>query len=167
MNPSVHPDVREALTREVEHRSIKTGKKISLATLKANKFYDRETSDACDKNWVHIAEYRDAWREFVVKPAKFHYNYRGPDEQVEDKIRPATPKKPSAEQQRANDWDEWLLTKQPLDEEATRKLARKDEAGKKEKAQREHDRDTKKRKQDAYARPTCALLHLSTLTGQT
>ena len=30
MNPSVHPDVREALTREVEHRSIKTGKKISL-----------------------------------------------------------------------------------------------------------------------------------------
>ena len=25
MNPSVHPDVREALTREVEHRSIKTG----------------------------------------------------------------------------------------------------------------------------------------------
>jgi hypothetical protein len=74
MNPNVHPDVREALTREVEHRSIKTGKKISLATLKANKFYDRETSDACDKNWVHIAEHRDAWREFVVKAAKFHYS---------------------------------------------------------------------------------------------
>ena len=55
--------------------------------------------------------------------------------------------------------------------EATRKLARKDEAEKKEKAQREHDREqkriTKKRKQDAYARPACALLHLSTLTGQT
>jgi hypothetical protein len=33
MNPSVHPDVREALTKEVERRSIKTGKKISLATL--------------------------------------------------------------------------------------------------------------------------------------
>jgi hypothetical protein len=31
MNPSVHPDVGEALTKEVEHRSIKTGKKISLA----------------------------------------------------------------------------------------------------------------------------------------
>jgi hypothetical protein len=50
-------------------------------------------------------------------------------------------------------------------------LARKDEAEKKEKAQREYDREqkriTKKRKQDAYARPTCALLHLSTLTGQT
>ena len=49
MNPSVHPDVREALTREVEHRSIKTGKKISLATLKANKFYDRAPTDACEK----------------------------------------------------------------------------------------------------------------------
>jgi hypothetical protein len=34
--------------------------------------------------------------------------------------------------ERANDWDEWLLTKPPLDEEATRKLARKDEAEKKE-----------------------------------
>jgi hypothetical protein len=41
MNPSVHPDVREALTKEVEHRSIKTGKKISLATLKADKSYNR------------------------------------------------------------------------------------------------------------------------------
>jgi hypothetical protein len=89
MNPSVHPDVREALTKKVEHRSIKTGKKISLAMLKADNFYD--------------------------------YNYRDPDEQVEYKTRPATPKKPSAEQRRANDWDEWLLTKQPLDEEATRK----------------------------------------------
>jgi hypothetical protein len=29
MNPSIHPDVREALTKEVERRSIKTGKKIS------------------------------------------------------------------------------------------------------------------------------------------
>jgi hypothetical protein len=118
MNPSVHPDVREALTREVEHRSIKTGKKISLATLKAKKFYDRAPTDACDENWVHIAEHRDAWREFVVKPAKFHYNYRDPDEQVEYKIRPATPEKPSAERQRANDWDEWLLTKQPLNDVA-------------------------------------------------
>ena len=141
MNPSVQPDVREALTKEVEHRSIKTGKKISLATLKANKYYDRKsaTIDACDENWVHIAEHRDFWRECVVKAAKFHYNYRDPDEQVEYKIRPATPEKPSAEQQRANDWDEWLLTEQPLDEEATRKLARNDEAGKKEeKGQREH-----------------------------
>ena len=171
MNPSVHPDVREALTREVEHRSIKTGKKISLATLKANKFYDRAPNNACDENWVHIAEHRDFWRECVVKAAKFHYNYRDPDEQVEYKIRPATPEKPSAEQQRANDWDEWLLTEQPLDEEATRKLARKDEAEKKEKAQREYDREqnriTKKRKQDAHARSTCTLLHLPTLTGQT
>jgi hypothetical protein len=41
MNPSVHPDVRGALTKEVERRSIKTGKKISLATLKADKFYNR------------------------------------------------------------------------------------------------------------------------------
>jgi hypothetical protein len=49
-----------------------------------------------------------------TNPVKFQYNYRDPDEQVEYKIRPATPKKPSAEQQRANDWDEWLLT----DEEA-------------------------------------------------
>ena len=171
MNPSVHPDVREALTKEVEHRSIKTGKKISLATLKANKFYDRAPNNACDENWVHIAEHRDFWRECVVKAAKFHYNYRDPDEQVEYKIRPATPEKPSAEQQRANDWDEWLLTEQPLDEEATRKLARKDEAEKKEKAQREYDREqiriTKKRKQDAHARSTCTLLHLPTLTGQT
>jgi hypothetical protein len=120
MNPSVHPDVREALTREVEHRSIKTGKKISLATLKSNKFYDHETIDACDENWVHIAEHRDFWRECVVKAAMFHHNYRDPDEQVEYKTRPATPEKPSSERQRANDWDEWLLTKQPLDEEATR-----------------------------------------------
>jgi hypothetical protein len=96
MNPSVHPDVREALTREVERRSIKTGKKISFATLKADKFYDRETIEACDKNWVHIAEHRDFWRECVVKAAKFHYNYRDPDEQVEYKIRPATPEKISA-----------------------------------------------------------------------
>jgi hypothetical protein len=43
MNPSVHPDVREALTKEVERRSTKTGKKISFATLKADKFYDRAT----------------------------------------------------------------------------------------------------------------------------
>ncbi|GMI31592.1 hypothetical protein TeGR_g15229 [Tetraparma gracilis] len=63
MNPSVHPDVREALTKEVEHRSIKTGKKISFATLKADKFYNRAPIDACDKNWVHIAEHRDFWRE--------------------------------------------------------------------------------------------------------
>ena len=76
MNPSVHPDVREALTKEVERRSIKTGKKISLATLKADKFYDRAPIDACDKNWVHIAEHREFWRECVVKAAKFHYNYR-------------------------------------------------------------------------------------------
>jgi hypothetical protein len=69
MNPSVHPDVREALTKEVEHRSIKTGKKISLATLKADKFYDRAPTNACDENWVHIAEHRDFWRECV------HYNY--------------------------------------------------------------------------------------------
>jgi hypothetical protein len=77
MNPSVHPDVREALAKEVEHRSTKSGKKISLATLKADKFYDRETSDACDENLVHI------WREFVVKAAKFPFHYRDPDEQVE------------------------------------------------------------------------------------
>ena len=86
-------------------------------------------------------------------------------------IRAATPEKPSTERQRGNDWNEWLLAKQPLDEEATRMLARKDEAEKKEKAQREYDREqnriTKKQKQDAYARSTCALLHLSTLTGQT
>jgi hypothetical protein len=92
MNPSVHPDVREALTREVEHRSIKTGKKISLATLKAERVYNRVAAsiDACDNNWVHIVEHRDAWRECVVKPAKFHYNYRDPDEQIEYKTRPAT-----------------------------------------------------------------------------
>jgi hypothetical protein len=90
MNPSVHPDVREALTKEVERRSIKTGKKISFATLKADKFYDRASIDTCDKNWVHIAEHRDFWRECVVKPAKFHYDYRDPDEQVEYKTRPAT-----------------------------------------------------------------------------
>jgi hypothetical protein len=50
----------------------------------------------------------------VVKAAKFHYDYRDPDEQAEYKTRPATPEKPSTERQRANDWDEWLLT----DEEA-------------------------------------------------
>ena len=63
MNLSVHPDVREALTKEVERRSIKTGKKISLDSLKADELYDRETIDACDKNWVHIAEHWDIWRE--------------------------------------------------------------------------------------------------------
>ena len=107
----------------------------------------------------------------MVKAAKFHHNYRDPEEQVEYKTRPATPEKPSAEQQRANDCDQWLLTKQPPDEEATRMLARNDEAEKKEKAQREYDREqnriTKKRKQDAHARSTCTLLHLPTLTGQT
>jgi hypothetical protein len=102
MNPSVHPDVREALTREVEHRSIKTGKKISLADLKADKFYNRASSiDACETNWVHIAEHRDFWREGVVKAAKFHHNYRDLDEQVE--YNTATPQKISAEQQRANE----------------------------------------------------------------
>jgi hypothetical protein len=65
MNPSVHLDVREALTKEVERRSIKTGKKISFATLKADKFYERASIDACGKNWVHIAEHRDFWRECV------------------------------------------------------------------------------------------------------
>jgi hypothetical protein len=30
MNPSMHPDVREALAKELEHRSTKTGKKIDL-----------------------------------------------------------------------------------------------------------------------------------------
>jgi hypothetical protein len=51
----------------------------------------------------------------VGKPAKFHYNYRDPDEQVEyNTTRPATPEKISAEQQRANDWDQWLLTEQTL-----------------------------------------------------
>ena len=49
MDPSAHSDVRE----------IKIRKKISFATLKADKFYDRATIDACDKNWVHIAEHRD------------------------------------------------------------------------------------------------------------
>jgi hypothetical protein len=83
MNPSVHPDEREALTKEVEHRSIKTGKKISFARLKANKIYDRAPTNACNENWVHIAEHRDFWREFVVKAAKFHFHYRDPDEQVE------------------------------------------------------------------------------------
>ena len=102
-------------------------KKISLATLKANKFYDRAsaTIDACDENWVHIAEHRDFWRECVVKAAKFHYNYRDPGEQVEYNTRPATPEKISVEQQRANDWDQWLLTEQPLTDEATRKPTRK------------------------------------------
>ena len=51
--------------------------------MKADKFYDRASIDACDKNWVHIAEHRDFWRECVVKPAKFHHNYRDPEEQVE------------------------------------------------------------------------------------
>ncbi|GMI23192.1 hypothetical protein TeGR_g15118 [Tetraparma gracilis] len=40
-------------------KNIKTGKKISLATLKADKFYDRAPIDACDNNWVHIAEHQD------------------------------------------------------------------------------------------------------------
>jgi hypothetical protein len=31
LNPSVHPDVREALAKEVELRSIKIGKKIAFA----------------------------------------------------------------------------------------------------------------------------------------
>jgi hypothetical protein len=53
-NPSVHPDMREALTMEVERRS-------TALQLKADKFYDRATIDACDKNWDHIAEHRDFW----------------------------------------------------------------------------------------------------------
>ena len=148
----------QAKVRSTTHRRGSTSKPLAV-------------SDRLMISMVHIAEHRDFWRECVVKAAKFHYNYRDPDEQVEYKIRPATPEKPSAEQQRANDWDEWLLTEQPPDEEATRKLARKDEAEKKEKAQREYDREqiriTKKRKQDAHARSTCTLLHLPTLTGQT
>jgi hypothetical protein len=70
--PERPPGRERSATKKVEHRSIKTGKKVSLAMLKADNFYDRETSDACDKNWVHIAEHRDFWREFVVKAAKFH-----------------------------------------------------------------------------------------------
>ena len=71
-----------------------------------------------------------------MKPAKFHYNYRDPDER--SVARPATPEKIPAEQQRANACDQWLLTKQPLDEEATLMLVRKEEAEKKEKAQHSH-----------------------------
>jgi hypothetical protein len=41
MNLSVHQDVREALPLPLSRRSIKTGKKISFATLKADKFYER------------------------------------------------------------------------------------------------------------------------------
>jgi hypothetical protein len=96
----------------------------------------------------------------VVKAAKFRYDYRDPDEQVEYKTRPATPEKPSAERQRANDWDEWLPPRNQIDEE----LARKDEAEKKEKARREHDREqkriTKKQQQIAHAQSTCAFQHL-------
>jgi hypothetical protein len=80
MYPSVHPE-------EVERRSIKTGKKITALQLKADKFYDRASIDACDKNWVHIAEHRSFQRECVVKTAKFHYNYRDPDEYKPDKRR--------------------------------------------------------------------------------
>ena len=77
MNPSVHPDVREALTKEVRHRSNKTGQKISFATLKADKFYDRATIDACDKNWVHIAEHREcAQAHSACACAKLQNNYR-------------------------------------------------------------------------------------------
>jgi hypothetical protein len=41
MNPSVDPDVRDALIKEAERRSTKTGKKITALQLKADKFYDR------------------------------------------------------------------------------------------------------------------------------
>jgi hypothetical protein len=63
MNPSVHPDVREALTKEVEHRSIKTGNKISFATLKADNFYDRASIDACDENWERLGSAAGSIRE--------------------------------------------------------------------------------------------------------
>jgi hypothetical protein len=44
MNPSVHLDVREALTKEVEHRSIKTGKGNTIANRNGSRKTTKEAS---------------------------------------------------------------------------------------------------------------------------
>jgi hypothetical protein len=59
MNPSVHPGVRETLTKEVEHRSIKTGKKIPALQLKADKFYDRAIGSGSNSSRAHFCGLHD------------------------------------------------------------------------------------------------------------
>ena len=77
-NPTINTDVREALTKEVEHRSIESGKDINPAVTKMQTFYTH-SHDKPKENWVRIAENRDDWKKQVVQQTKFHYNYRYPE----------------------------------------------------------------------------------------
>jgi len=52
-NPNLLPWVREEFTREVELRSVESGKAYSRNTLKSQTYYEN------DGNWVHLAEDRD------------------------------------------------------------------------------------------------------------
>ena len=81
-NPSLHPATREALTREVEHRSIESGKDFPYNKLKTQTYY------ADEGNWVRLAENRDFWKKEVVEKVKFHYNYRYPEPIVEVELEP-------------------------------------------------------------------------------
>jgi len=68
-NPALHPSVREALTRETEVRSVKSGETLQHGKLKTLKYFEDRG------NWAHLANDRRFWKQEVVKKAKFHYNY--------------------------------------------------------------------------------------------
>ena len=93
-NPSLHPATREALTREVEHRSIESGKDFPYSKLKTQTYY------ADEGNWVRLAENRDFWKKEVVEKVKFHYNYRYPEPIVEVELTPEPEK---------CKWDLWMV----------------------------------------------------------
>jgi hypothetical protein len=73
-NPTINSDIREAITKETEHRSIQTGKPIRPSVLKQQTFYNNSYGKM-KENWVRIAENRDIWRKEVVHKARYHYNY--------------------------------------------------------------------------------------------
>ena len=73
-NPTINSDIREAITKETEHRSIQNGKPIRPSVLKQQTFYNNSYGKM-KENWVRIAENRDIWRKEVVHKARYHYNY--------------------------------------------------------------------------------------------
>jgi len=75
--PNLHPSVREAFTREVEFRSVESGKAYSHNKRKSQTYLHEN-----DGNWIHLAEDRDFWKKEIVEiveKVKFHYNYRYPE----------------------------------------------------------------------------------------
>jgi len=97
-NPALHPSVREALTRETELRSVKSGETLQHGKLKTLKYFEDRG------NWAHLANDRRFWKQEVVKKAKFHYNYHYPE--------PITEKPPPEKCK----YDVWIVEKKPVPE---------------------------------------------------